>query len=252
MIVTIGIFDGIHIGHQVLLDRVIQLARQIGTSSMILTFPFPAEFFSSAKGFEGLITSSYQKKEQALAYGIDRVEFLDFLKIRHQSPAVFLGNLIREFTIQGMIVGHDFRFGRDRKGRFSLLKRYAQKHGFLAYQVAPVHKAGFLISSSLIRRWIVQGELEKANRFLFRPLTYEAFFRASIDHPYACRLSWQLDEHLAFPPEGLYSVYSRAGGWGIWKHIFQSGIPAGELVFFQRPVIHEARKEAFEVHKKLP
>lgn len=251
MIVTIGIFDGLHLGHQFLLQKAQSLAKLKGTITLMLTFSYPAEFFSSSTNFEGLITSSQMKKEQALALGIDRVEFLDFLSIRSLSPVVFLNQITDQYLVQGIVVGHDFRFGKNRKGKYSFLKQYAQKKGIVAHQVSPLFKSGYLVSSTLIRRWIIQGEIQKANRFLFRPLQYEAFPTKKSNTSNSYELSWDRKERIAFPPTGIYSISTPQNGWGIWKHEEKKTRYNDTIVFFGSNTVLSQNPISFCVHKKL-
>ena len=170
---TIGTFDGVHRGHEAILDRVAAEAAALGVPSCVLTFePHPREFFSPALA-PARLTRLREKLEWFAQAGIARTHVARFdAKLAAFSPERFL----EEMVVQGLqaawlLVGKDFRFGARRAGDFALLGRAADRHGFALEAMPDVTQGGERVSSSGIRAALEAGDLEGAAALLGRRYT---------------------------------------------------------------------------------
>lgn len=170
VVLTIGSFDGVHAGHQVIIKNVVDLARRVGGTPAVLTMePHPREFFSPDRA-PNLLTS-LEKKIQLLAeLGIEVVYVLPFDEATAAIPAEkFIDDILeKRCHAIAVIVGHDCRFGQGAKGDFQLLEREGAEHGFTVQQVAPVMLDAERVSSTLCRERVLQGDLEGIETLLGR------------------------------------------------------------------------------------
>lgn len=169
-IMTIGNFDGVHGGHQAMLKSMVADAHANHAKAGVITFePYPQEYFKKSEGFIRL--TSFREKYQVLKdLGIDFVVVLAFNQTLSQlSAEMFITKiLVDTLKIQGLWIGDDFRFGRNREGDFTLLSRLATINGFSVRQVSTVVDSHERISSTRIRRLLINGELSEAKRLLGR------------------------------------------------------------------------------------
>lgn len=169
-IVTIGSFDGLHLGHQVLIERTLQRARALGRPALMLTFePLPREVLQREDPPARL--TNFRERWRALeSSGLDAVLVLRFdERLRNVSSAQFLQWLTETIGITGLVVGHDFRFGRDGQMTVAGLREAAAVHGFTLEVIEPVEREGVRVSSSALRQALAARDLEAAARLLGRP-----------------------------------------------------------------------------------
>ncbi|MGB6977072.1 MAG: bifunctional riboflavin kinase/FAD synthetase [Gammaproteobacteria bacterium] len=169
--VTIGNFDGVHIGHQQLLKNLQQQARVLHLPTTVITFePQPNEYFAHERIPPRLMR--LREKLQVFAEcGIDRVLCLRF---NQSLSAMNAEDFVRQILFQGLatryvLVGDDFHFGHCRAGDFALLKQLGTQLGFQVEQMHPITLAGERVSSSHIRRLLMNGDLQQAEQLLGRP-----------------------------------------------------------------------------------
>ena len=165
-----GNFDGVHRGHRALLARLTALARQAGLPSVVMTFePNPREFFAPQSAPARL--SSLREKLQLLAEcGVDRAHVCAFdARFAALSADEFVERIVHGLGVRHLIIGDDFRFGKDRKGDFALLQQAGRAHGFGVEAMPTLVYAGERVSSSAVREALEAGELEHAERLLGRP-----------------------------------------------------------------------------------
>jgi riboflavin kinase/FMN adenylyltransferase len=167
--VAIGVFDGVHVGHQAILDRVRDSARAIGGSSLVLTFePTPKEFFSPATAPPRL-TRFRERFEVLRRLQIDELFCPRFAAVRHLSAEAFVDDLLlRHLGARAVVVGDDFRFGADRRGTVEELRARAAGRGVDVTEVAPVYSRGERVSSTAIRHALGAGDLARAREMLGR------------------------------------------------------------------------------------
>ncbi len=169
--VTIGNFDGLHLGHQAMLARLQDVARARGLPACVLSFePHPREFFAPDQAPARLSTLR-EKAECLQRLGIDRFHVFRFDHAFSSLAAeAFIEQVLgRTLQAQYVLVGDDFRYGAKRAGDFALLKEKGRSLGFDAEHLPTVEVAGERASSTAVRQALAAGELEHAARLLGRP-----------------------------------------------------------------------------------
>ncbi len=171
-VVTIGSFDGLHLGHQHLLQQTKELADKLAVPAVALTFePQPQEYFKQAKAPARL--SRLREKLSAMQRytAIDYLLVMRFSKeLASLSPQQFVTKiLIQQLAISGMVIGEDFCFGHQRSGNIQLLQQIGSEQGFLVHQAKPLLLNDRRISSTAVRLLLATGELDAAKAMLGRP-----------------------------------------------------------------------------------
>ena len=170
-VLTIGAFDGIHLGHQEMIRVLRERAAQYGLPAALLSFePTPREFF--AKGTPPARLTRFREKFEALErYGVDRFVCLRFDDcMRRLGREEFVNEvLVKALGVRHIVVGHDFRFGRDNQGDIACLRALGATAGFEVTEVPPFEIDGERVSSSGIREALAVGDMAKAARLLGRP-----------------------------------------------------------------------------------
>ena len=169
-VVTIGVFDGLHRGHQRVIDQVVSRAHDIGVLASVITFdPHPAEVLDPEHA-PLLLGTLDQRLEGLEALGIDRVRILDFdHHVSHERAEHFVERvLVGELGSLEVVVGQDFRFGQAREGDVELLSTEGERWGFL---VSPsvLFGDGQRWSSTAVRRALAEGDVARAGVILGRP-----------------------------------------------------------------------------------
>ncbi|HXS26530.1 MAG TPA: bifunctional riboflavin kinase/FAD synthetase [Steroidobacteraceae bacterium] len=169
-VVTVGTFDGIHLGHRALIERVIEHGRRLGRPTMMLTFePMPREHLVPADPPPRL-TSCRERLRLLKGTGLDYVWLLRFCEsVRSLPSAGFARLLFEELRAPVVVVGHDFRFGRNGDATAAMLEEAGASCGALVDVVPPVTIDGVRVSSSRIREALARGDLRQAERWLGRP-----------------------------------------------------------------------------------
>lgn len=166
---TIGNFDGVHLGHQALLANLIRLARQDDTRSVLLSFsPNPKVFFSGEKGF--YLSTPGEKTALLSRLGIDDVLIIAFeQKLANMAATDFMAELTRRINLKGFVVGEDFVFGHNRQGTTEVLAEFCEKQGIPFVVFPELMMDGEPVSSTRIRRALNDGKVDEARRLLGRP-----------------------------------------------------------------------------------
>ena len=173
--ITIGNFDGVHIGHQQILQRVIAVAREHGWKAAVLTFdPHPTKLVAPARA-PRLLTTPEQRARLMLDQGIDEVLILPFTpEIAALTPEQFgLEILSEKLGARVVLVGDNFRFGNRAAGDARTLQELGRKYGFSEEIMRAIVWRGRIISSSEIRQSIEAGQVSIACRMLGRPYALE-------------------------------------------------------------------------------
>ncbi len=169
-VVTMGTFDGVHLGHIKLLDRVVKKAEENNTKSIVITyFHHPLETIHK-KTFPYLLTEHENKEKLIKKCGIDCVLYLDFNEnMAQMQPEDFLKKIIiDEIGAKNLIVGYDTHFGNSREGNYQFLKDRSSMYNYNIELIEPVKIDNHIISSSLIRDYIREGDMQYASKLLGR------------------------------------------------------------------------------------
>jgi riboflavin kinase/FMN adenylyltransferase len=168
--VTIGNFDGVHLGHQATLERLRHHARQTGLPATVLTFePTPREFLSPARA-PARLTRLREKLVLLDRQHVDRCIVLHFnAHLQHVRGPEFVSGILGErLAARRIVVGHDFRFGYRGEADVGLLRQTSATHGFELDVVEPLMHGGERVSSSTVRAALARGDLDRAAQLLGR------------------------------------------------------------------------------------
>lgn len=169
-VITIGNFDGVHYGHQVLFRKVKDWAREVEGEAMVMTFnPHPLEVLFPGKGPER-ITTHERKLELIGANGMDATVVIPFTpEFARISARDFVKTiLVDKIGVRGIVVGHDYRFGREREGDIANLQEMGAEFGFEVATLSGIKMGNTVVSSTAIRQLIKGGDIAEVNRLLGR------------------------------------------------------------------------------------
>jgi len=215
-VVTIGNFDGVHLGHRAILSRVAQRARELEGQAVAVTFnPHPVKVLRPEVNLP-LITTQEQKLKLLVASGLDGVVVLPFTPEFAALPA---RDFVQQYFCQRLqarevVVGHDYCFGRGREGNIDLLKEMGETHGFSVQIVWAVEVDDAVVSSSLIRALLRLGKVRRAGRLLGRSYGVEG--RVIQGKGRGAKLlgvptANLLTDNELLPASGIYAVWVRRG-----------------------------------------
>ena len=168
--VTVGNFDGVHLGHRALAEAVVAEARASGCEAVALTFdPHPSRVLAPERAPATLMTIA-QRAEVLGSLGIDRLAVLPFTReLSHEPPEEFARRILAEaLAARALVVGFNFRFGRGRAGDAAALETYGGRLGFSVRALPPVLHEGAPVSSSRVREALGRGAVEAARELLGR------------------------------------------------------------------------------------
>jgi riboflavin kinase/FMN adenylyltransferase len=221
-VVTVGTFDGVHLGHRRVLQEIATRAQRADRRSLLVTFePHPLEIVNP-RAAPPLITVAEERTEYLAQCELDVVVFMAFTHALSQfPPEQFVRLLYERFHMRELVIGPDHGFGRGRAGDVHLLRRLGDAMGFAVDVVGAVDVDGRPVSSTLVRRAVAGGDLATAARQLGRPYATTATVVAGekrgrrLGYP---TLNLELpDRRKLLPPDGVYAVWvewagGRAGG----------------------------------------
>ncbi len=167
-VITIGNFDGVHLGHRYILEQTISKAKLLGTIPVVMTFePHPYKFFNhDEKNY--LLLPFEEKYARIKKIGIETIVVTEFtMDFARMSPHEYARRILKELINPStVVVGHNFTFGRMASGDVSLLKGFGKEYGYNVIIVDPFVIEGQVVSSSKIRQYIRYGQIQEASRFL--------------------------------------------------------------------------------------
>ncbi len=172
-VVTVGTFDGVHLGHMAVLREIATRARVAGRKSVLVTFEPHPLVVVNPQAAPPLLTSGPERREVLALTDLDYVVFLRFdRRLADYSPERFVREvLVGRCGMRELVIGHDHGFGRGRSGDVETLRRLGASDGFQVDVVRAVELGGHAISSTAIRRAVAGGDLRSAARLLGRPYT---------------------------------------------------------------------------------
>lgn len=244
-VITIGTFDGVHLGHQKIIDQLKKEAGEIGGETVIVTFyPHPRKIVHKEQHPLFLLTTLSEKLHLLEAYGIDHVVVVPFTEaFASQTAACYVEEfLVARLHPSVVIIGYDHKFGKDRAGNYTTLEHYGKIHGFKVIEIPEKILNEVTISSTAIRVAIKQGTVKKALELLGHPYTVSGQvvkgnqLGRTIGYPTANIHVPEADKLL--PAIGVYAVmvYTEAGK--VFKGMLNIGV---------RPTIGESPL-TIEVH----
>ncbi len=170
-VLTMGNFDGLHLGHQKVFTELLAQAKQRNTVPVVLTYQEHPGHYVHFKHSVAILTPRVIKQSLIKKQGIEQVFFLNFTSEKAHTEALeFLRDvLVKYFHPQVIVAGHDMHFGYRREGNADFLHQHETEFGYQTLQIEPVLHDGKVISSSRIRESLSQGEISSANAMLGKP-----------------------------------------------------------------------------------
>jgi riboflavin kinase/FMN adenylyltransferase len=211
-VVTVGSFDGLHLGHRAVLAEITGRAKRAGLRSLVVTFsPHPLEIVNPPVAPPRL-TLDDERRELFAQTDVDAVAFLPFTRTLSQyPPEAFIRLLLERFELRELVIGHDHGFGRGRAGDERLLVSLGQQLGFSVDVVAAVQVEGREVSSTLIRRAIAGGDLATAEQHLGRRYAMNGRVVRGVGRGRTLgfpTINVELaDRRKLLPPDGVYAVF---------------------------------------------
>ena len=244
-VVTIGTFDGVHIGHQKILKKLNNEASSINGESILFTFyPHPRMVVFPDSHNLKLIQTIDEKIESLRAYGLDNVIIYPFTKDFSRLTAFeFVRDiLVNKLKVKKLVIGYDHQFGRNREGNIEFLRESAEMFDFEVIEISAQEIDEVNVSSTKIRNSIMDGNIDRANDFLGRP------FRISGDVVKGNRLGRELgfptlnlqlsNDHKIIPAEGVYAVEIN----------LMNVVYKGMMNIGKNPTVSEILERKYEVH----
>jgi riboflavin kinase / FMN adenylyltransferase len=225
-IVTIGVFDGVHKGHQHLIQKLVEEARASSRLAVVLTFlPHPDVVLRGLKG-RYYLTTAEQKADQLMKLGVDYVVTHPFNDaVRHIRAADFVDQLIDCLRLNSLWVGSDFAMGYKREGNVPFLRQQGEQKGFAVHEIDRIEEEGGSISSTAIRQAVQEGRMGDAKMWLGRPYSVVGEVihgkrrGRQIGFPTANMDVWS---EQVLPSNGVYAGWARLG-----NEVFMAAINVG-------------------------
>jgi len=239
---TIGNFDGVHLGHQTLLNELCAVAKERSLQTAVVIFePHPREFFAPEKAPVRL-TSLREKLELFAELGIDRVHVCRFnLRFAKMEAADFINELYQKLHARFVLIGDDFRFGSGRSGDFALMEQIGSQHGFSVQAMLSIRYDGVRVSSTAIRSALLAGQLREAQRYLGRHYSISG----RVVHGDG------MGKKIGFPTANIQLKHNRpplSGIFVVQAHVEGLGVLQGAASLGVRPTVRQDMKPVLEVH----
>ncbi len=240
--ITVGNFDGVHLGHQALLAELKLAAHARGLQTAVVIFePHAREFFTPEQA-PARLTSLREKLQYFSALGIDRVHVCRFdARFAQMTATDFIKALHEQLSASFVLIGDDFRFGKGRSGDFALMEKVAAVQGFAVQSMRSVLHDGVRISSTAVRAALAAGQLRTAQRYLGRH--YSMSGRVVHGDQVGRKLGFPTANiqvrHPRLPLSGIYVVQVHAQGLGVLQGAASMGV---------RPTVKRDAKPTLEVH----
>jgi len=242
-VVTVGTFDGVHLGHMAVLREIAARAQAVGRKSVLVTFePHPLEVVNP-QAAPPILTTGPERREVLALTGLDYAVFLRFdRRLADYTPERFVREvLVGRCGMRELVIGHDHGFGRGRSGDVETLRRLGASDGFAVDVVGAVELGGHAVSSTAIRRAVAGGDLRTAARLLGRPYTVSGPVVVGERRGRTIGVPTinvgEIPERKLLPPDGVYAARVEWGG----------GRAGGMLNQGPKPTFGEMRRTV-EVH----
>lgn len=212
-VITIGTFDGVHKGHQKLIERIKQLASNVNGESIIITFhPHPRIVINPEDKSLRLLNTIEEKIALLEKYGVDNLVIVPFSRdFSEQDAGSYISDfLVKNFTPRHIVIGYDHKFGKDRAGDFSLLQTMSEKHGYRLEEISKEMLADIDISSTKIRAALNAGDVQLASELLGHAYTLSGTVVRGLQNGrklgYPTANIQVNDEYKLVPKTGIYAV----------------------------------------------
>lgn len=245
-VVTIGSFDGVHLGHRRIFEDLKRLGRQAEGETVVVTFdPHPRSVLRPEDSTFRLITTTPEKTEQLAAIGIDHLVIVPFDTSFAQlsADAYITDFLIAKINPKYIVIGYDHRFGASREGNIDMLRKYSGQYQFEVVEISAEQIDEITVSSSKIRKALDTADIELANKLLGRPFSFSGtvvhgdHIGRTIDFPTA-NISLENPDKLILP-HGIYGS----------SVLFPDGTRrTGALYIGDRPSVETGGARVIEVH----
>ncbi|NLX80774.1 MAG: bifunctional riboflavin kinase/FAD synthetase [Proteiniphilum sp.] len=244
VVATLGFFDGVHMGHRHLIDQVKKEAERQGLPSAVITFPVHPRKVLQSDYQPKLICGYTEKIAQLVTTGIDYVFSIPFTReISMLSANDFICNVLSDqVNVSTLVIGYDHRFGRNREEDFEDYVKYGNAKGINILQATELRFDDDNVSSSEIRRLLMNGNIVKANNLL----TYHYTLSGKIVEGY------QVGRTIGFPTANMkiwekYKVVPQLGVYAVYVH-FNNNVKEGMLYIGKRPTLHNDPQISVEVN----
>ncbi|MCX5800431.1 MAG: bifunctional riboflavin kinase/FAD synthetase [Candidatus Eisenbacteria bacterium] len=217
-VATVGVFDGVHLGHVKILEVVSSRARELGLAAAVLTFdPHPDEVLGKLDTTRFLLTTRREKELLLANLGIDAAMIVEFTPAlaRLDTIGFVQKYLLSSLGLKELVVGHDFRMGKDRAGDRALLSSLGARFGFSVIDVEAVLVDGTPVSSTRVREAVATGDMDAAAKLLGRSYSLEGTvvkgegIGRSLGFP---TVNLSVHEKKLLPPDGVYAGYAEVRG----------------------------------------
>jgi len=217
-VVTSGTFDGVHIGHQKILERVNKIARANQGESVIITFwPHPRHVLFPDQQDLKLLTTFEEKIELIKEAGIDHLLKIPFTReFSELSSQEFIEEvLIKTINTKKLVIGYDHRFGKNREGSFEHLIKNAAEYGFEVEEIPKQEIDNVGVSSTKIRRALLDGKVEEANEYLGRDYSFSGIVvkgeKVGRQMGFPTANIEIMNPYKLIPNDGIYAVKIQSG-----------------------------------------
>lgn len=206
--IAIGNFDGIHVGHDILIRRMIDLSNENNLESVIITFEYVKNDLRKSSMNMKYINSTNTKLQILKSYNVDKVVKIELNEeISRYSPEQFIKLLVSQYNAKNIVVGYNFTFGYKAKGNIDTLKDFQEEYNYKVEEIQPVKYNGIAISSTLVRKLLLEGKIREANKLLLNKYT---LFHEELYIDYDKNIGFVDNKSsILVPPDGKYLV--RAG-----------------------------------------
>ena len=211
-IVTIGTFDGVHVGHRYIINYLNKIAKREGGESVLLTFsPHPRLVINNEHSHLKLIDTLDEKKEKLKNLGLQNFVVQKFTKEFSRIKYVnFVRDiLVKKLNVDHLVIGYDHQFGRNREGSIKELQELSQLYNFKVEEIPPQKQEDVSISSTKIRNLVLEGDIETANKYLANNFLLSGTvidgekIGRTINYPTA---NISFDKDKLIPKAGVYAV----------------------------------------------
>jgi riboflavin kinase/FMN adenylyltransferase len=232
---TIGSFDGVHRGHVKVLKRMLRLARRKGAPTTVMTFDPHPRCVLAPDTCPLSLTTVDEKAAVMAELGIDNLVVMPFThKLSQLTATEFMDRTTARIPLQGLVIGYDFALGHQRRGDRAFLEQYGAGHGFEVDVITPHSTEGHVVSSSLIRTALLEGQVAHAARLLGRHYSISSF----VEH------GTGTGSRIGFPTANLAitpnKLVPRIGVYAVWVDVAGKTYP-GALNAGYRPTFGENR-----------